>query len=223
MPIFFSLLVKTRQRAELETSVSVEDVISLDESVSIDSMNLSPTHYYIGKATNAAMTYLPSSVEATVAKASQKVADAQSKASETVHRTRDRASSFLGAIRRSNTLTSRDDIQQPPYDPFSGVFEDRLSLDTRSTSTSSEDLRSEATPRPETGSLFEASLQGSTEAVSGGNEDCEDKEEELCGLLINILFTIMWRGGAQEKERGCVISTINMLGKYFMLLFTIST
>ena len=73
------------------------------------------------------MTYLPSTVEATVAKASQKVSDAQSKASETVYRTRERASSFLTTIRdRSGTLTSRDDIPRPPqFDP------DRLSIDTR--------------------------------------------------------------------------------------------
>ena len=57
----FSLLIKTKLRPELETSVSVEDVISLDESVSIDSVMLSPSHY-IEKATNVAMNYLPSEV-----------------------------------------------------------------------------------------------------------------------------------------------------------------
>lgn len=45
-----------------------------------------------------------------------------------------------------------------------------------------------------------------------------DKEEELCGLLINILFIIMWRGGAADKERGCVIATINMLGIAFTMI-----
>eukprot|EP00095_Tigriopus_kingsejongensis_P009861 snap_masked-scaffold853_size88743-processed-gene-0.4 protein:Tk09861 transcript:snap_masked-scaffold853_size88743-processed-gene-0.4-mRNA-1 annotation:"neurobeachin-like protein 1 isoform x3" len=44
-----------------------------------------------------------------------------------------------------------------------------------------------------------------------------DREEELCQLTINILFTVMWRGlhGASEdaiKERGQVIACINMLG-----------
>ena len=106
----FSLLVKTRVQSEPETSVSVDDVVSLDESVSIENLNLSPSHYIVEKATNVAKTYLPSSVEATVAKASQKVSDAQSKTYETVYRTRERASSFLETIRRSNTLTSREDI-----------------------------------------------------------------------------------------------------------------
>lgn len=102
--------MKTRLRPELESSVSIDDVVSLDENVSLDNAAISPTHY-IEKATNVAMTYLPSSVEATVVKASQKVADAGNKASETVYRTRERASSFLGAIRqRSGTLTSREDI-----------------------------------------------------------------------------------------------------------------
>jgi hypothetical protein len=46
----------------------------------------------------------------------------------------------------------------------------------------------------------------------------EDKiEEELCQLVVNILFTVMWRGihGASDdvvKERGQVIACINMLG-----------
>lgn len=48
-----------------------------------------------------------------------------------------------------------------------------------------------------------------------------DKEEELCGLLINILFIIMWRGGAADKERGCVIATINMLGEYMFLMMSV--
>ena len=39
-----------------------------------------------------------------------------------------------------------------------------------------------------------------------------DKEEELCGLVINVLFTVMWRGASQPKERGSVIASINMLG-----------
>ena len=126
-----SLLVKTRLRRDSETTVSIDDVISLDDSISLDNLSLSPTHY-IEKAANVAnvaMTYLPSSVEATVAKASQKVVDAQSKASETVYRTRERASSFLTTIRRSNTLTSREDIPRPPpqFDPDN----DRLSIETR--------------------------------------------------------------------------------------------
>ena len=89
--LIFSLLIKTKLRPELETSVSVDDVISLDESVSIDSVGtLSPTHY-IEKATNVAMSYLPSTNEvidqvanrATVAKDV-----AQNIAADTVHRTR---------------------------------------------------------------------------------------------------------------------------------------
>ena len=47
--------------------------------------------------------------------------------------------------------------------------------------------------------------------------DVERSEEELCQLVINILFTVMWRGvqGVSEdsvKERGQVIACINMLG-----------
>ena len=47
--------------------------------------------------------------------------------------------------------------------------------------------------------------------------ETETKEEELCQLVINILFTVMWRGrqGASDdviKERGQVIACINMLG-----------
>ena len=63
-----------------------------------------------------------------IAKASQKVVDAQSKASETVYRTRERASSFLTTIRRSNTLTSREDI---PRTPQFDTDNDRLSIETR--------------------------------------------------------------------------------------------
>ena len=50
------------------------------------------------------------------------------------------------------------------------------------------------------------------------DEAATDKEEELCSLLINILFTVMWRGGAPPKERGCVIASINMLGKMIRML-----
>ena len=47
--------------------------------------------------------------------------------------------------------------------------------------------------------------------------DEERSEEELCQLVINVLFTVMWRGvqGVSEeavRERGQVIACINMLG-----------
>ena len=52
---------------------------------------------------------------------------------------------------------------------------------------------------------------------SSSLKDVERSEEELCQLVINVLFTVMWRGvqGASEdavKERGQVIACINMLG-----------
>ena len=206
--------MKARLQSESETSISIDDVVSLEDDVSIDNLNLSPTHY-IEKATNVAMTYLPSSVEATVAKASQKVSE---KASETVIRTRERASSFLETIRRSNTLTSREDIPRPQFEQHFDT--DHLSIDTRSTSTSSEDLRSEATAKNDSVSM-EASLIEEDESVfleapSMGKMDEEkssddEKEEELCSLVTNMLFTVMWRGGTPSNEKGSVIATINLL------------
>ena len=50
------------------------------------------------------------------------------------------------------------------------------------------------------------------------SENLEHQEEELCQLVINILFTVMWRGRPGfpsddvVKERGQVIACINMLG-----------
>ena len=49
--------------------------------------------------------------------------------------------------------------------------------------------------------------------LTRSNQSELDKEEELCGLVINVLFTVMWRGASQPKERGSVIASINMLGK----------
>ena len=50
--------------------------------------------------------------------------------------------------------------------------------------------------------------------LTRSNQSELDKEEELCGLVINVLFTVMWRGASQPKERGSVIASINMLGTY---------
>ena len=195
--LFHRLLIKTRSRSRLDSSVSIEDVISLDESVSIDNLTLSPTHY-IEKAIN----YLPNDAvevfEHVATKATKKVADAQTKASETVHKTRERASSFLYSIRSNASLTSREDISLDiPVSTPDG-------RDSRST-TSSEDLRSEATAKPDVNDI-----EDDLESSSGEN----DAEDELCSLIVNILFTIMWRGqrtAEAVKERGCVIATINML------------
>ena len=54
-------------------------------------------------------------------------------------------------------------------------------------------------------------------AAAAGEDDVSAKEEELCQLVINVLFTVMWRGraGVSEdviKDRGQVIACINMLG-----------
>ena len=172
----------------------MEDVISLDESVSIDNLPaLSPTHY-IEKAIN----YLPNDAvevfEHVANKASQKVVDAQNRASETVTKTRERASSFLYSIRSNASLTSREDLS---------LLE--TEKDSKS-NTSSEDLRSEATAKPDD------EADEMEELESSDNEE-NDAEDELCSLIVNILFTVMWRGlkTAEVKERGCVIATINML------------
>ena len=58
---------------------------------------------------------------------------------------------------------------------------------------------------------------GGGRSNSSSLRDVERSEEELCQLVINILFTVMWRGvqGVSEdavKERGQVIACINMLG-----------
>ena len=67
----FSLLVKTRLKPDFETSVSIDDVVSLDDSTSLENLSLSPTHY-IEKAANVAVglgsTYLPSSAQDRIAK-----------------------------------------------------------------------------------------------------------------------------------------------------------
>ena len=91
-------------------------------------------------------------------------------------------------------------------------------------------MRSETTAKPDTISLELAaasiiedddldhqrdhSLAASEAAIAGSNQSEVDKEEELCGLVINVLLTVMWRGGSPPKERGSVIASINMLGKY---------
>ena len=62
----------------------------------------------------------------------------------------------------------------------------------------------------------------SVEVIENENFDMKndfDKEEELCQLVINILFTIMWRGRtktseAPAKERGCVIGKQSLI--YFI-------
>jgi len=60
--------------------------------------------------------------------------------------------------------------------------------------------------------------EASRSLMTGGAPSAGDnEEEELCQLVINILFTIMWRGmqGTSEeiiKERGACIACINMLG-----------
>ena len=59
----------------------------------------------------------------------------------------------------------------------------------------------------------------SVEVIENENFDMKndfDKEEELCQLVINILFTIMWRGRtktseAPAKERGCVIGKQSLI------------
>ncbi len=65
----------------------------------------------------------------------------------------------------------------------------------------------------------ELAANEASRAVLGhaGSRTMSGEEEELCQLVINILFTIMWRGlrgaGADViKERGQVIACINMLG-----------
>ena len=176
----------------------MEDVISLDDSVSIDNLQaLSPTHY-IEKAIN----YLPNDAvevfEHVATKASKKVVDAQNKASETVIKTRERASSFLYSIRSNASLTSREDLSL-----------ETTVTDSRSVSSSSEDLRSEATAKPDDPEEDEMKELESSE----NEEEIDDAEDELCSLIVNILFTVMWRGlkTTEVKERGCVIATINML------------
>ncbi len=62
--------------------------------------------------------------------------------------------------------------------------------------------------------VVNAELDGAEAAVKSASKS---EEEELCQLVINILFTVMWRGlrGAGEeviRERGQVIACINMLG-----------
>jgi hypothetical protein len=234
-------------RPDFETSVSIDDVISLDGSISIDNCNvtLSPSHY-IGKATTAARSYLPttagdavgiigSTVGGVADKATKKVADAQNKATDTVIKTRDRASSFLGVIRqRSTTTSSRDDIPvsrpMTPQYVSQFVYDDQIET-ARSTSTSSEDLSVIKAPDglslPDMEAVNDDLENNSTNSEdsaiqnsSDKNDDKSDKEEELCQLVVNILFTIMWRGAAMAskseaaaaaKERGCVIASINML------------
>ena len=57
------------------------------------------------------------------------------------------------------------------------------------------------------------------QAIRAGHknrEDVEVQEEELCQLVVNILFTVMWRGKpgfpSEDviKDRGQVIACINM-------------
>lgn len=151
------MLIKSRSRQDSEAATSsLDDFISLDESISIDNLTLSPTHY-IEKATSAAKHYLPTSTGDAVGalgstighvatKASKKVADAQSMASDTVIRTRERASSFLETIKR--TGNNKEQENRPPTPQFVAnaeqfLYDDQISFGNRSASTSSEDLRSE--------------------------------------------------------------------------------
>ena len=58
-------------KPDFETSASIDDVVSLDDSTSLENLSLSPTHY-IEKAANVAVglgsTYLPSSAQDKIAK-----------------------------------------------------------------------------------------------------------------------------------------------------------
>jgi hypothetical protein len=65
--------------------------------------------------------------------------------------------------------------------------------------------------------LVSADLASEASRSLMAGDTVSNDEEELCQLVINILFTIMWRGmqGASPeviKERGCVIACVNMLG-----------
>ena len=254
--------MKTSLRPELETNASIDDVISLDESTSIDNVTLSPTHY-IEKATTAAKSYLPTSAGDAVERlgstvgevaniASKKVTDNVQYATNKASQTRVRASSFLGTIsdtiKRSGTVTSRDDLdsprgERPPTpqylnnDSFAYEEEPSNMVDAKSASTSSEDVRvdqrsivdSMSIPDMEAVGLDldnEASGADTTDTSNSSSSNKMatpgnmDKEEELCQLVINILFTIMWRGQSGKKddieikeaakERGSVIACINM-------------
>ncbi len=122
----------------------------------------------------------------------------------------------------------------PQFMQSSFNFEEDLADAIKSASVSSEDVsisRAETTCSTPTknsddipdieivnAELVDGSLDsiGSKKGKSTKQDTCK-VEEELCQLVINILFTVMWRGihGASDvvvKERGQVIACINMLG-----------
>ncbi len=231
---------------ELETSVSIDDVIAVGDSESLDNVTLSPTHY-IEKATSAAKNYLPTAAAGTVdllGSTVSEVADkATKKVTDNVHyaktKTRERASSFLGTIsdtiKRSGTISSRDDLDspRPPTPQYlssdSFAYEEEASNlgDAKSASTSSEDVRGDQRSNTlDSVSIPDMEVVGfdlDNDLVANDStrdKALEDKEEELCQLVVNILFTLMWRGQSAKKdveikeaakERGSVIACINML------------
>ncbi|XP_059473157.1 neurobeachin-like protein 1 isoform X2 [Neocloeon triangulifer] len=154
----------------------------------------------------------------------------------------DRLEEFGGATRSRllrGSLSSLDMDTPSPRTPASNLLSttdlDSLSLSNKSISCSSsnEDLTS---PRPDSVATDGISLdredgvtpspaQSEDQLLNQALEQWKaldagklgDREEELCYLVVNILFTVMWRGveGASKeawKERGQVLACINLLG-----------
>ncbi|XP_039288398.1 neurobeachin-like protein 1 isoform X2 [Nilaparvata lugens] len=119
--------------------------------------------------------------------------------------------SFTNSDRRSQSSSDEGDGEDAPASP-------QLSLESSNsiTSQSSLSLNSQTVAVDEATEdeiLFDALQQ--LKALDA--EKVFDREQELCYLVVNILFTIMWRGidASQKdawKERGEVMACINLVG-----------
>ena len=118
----------------------------------------------------------------------------------------------------ASAASSEDVSMRGDIDSQKSMKADRLKSTSPTPSTST--MTSEVAPNfSELEGLryTDAALQA-RKSKKNTDESIHQQEEELCQLVVNILFTIMWRGKpgfpSEDviKERGQVIACINMLG-----------
>jgi len=267
------LLVKEVVIPEMDTMVSVDDVISLadddDEEVGPETENVSPSHY-INRVTDTARQFLPEQASATVDRVageaskvlsgtSRRLKTSMGSAGErlgsTVHKTGNmvsgtvfRAAGLLetvgdlahgGRRARGSMLSLDSELLGRDGNPeclqqfeFEGTA---ISEGGVSPAASSEDMSKSrdtvcSSPTHTHNSISEDEISFDMEhfnqeldAMGQAGSTEEGREDELVGLVTNILFAVLWRGrNAAAKHRkdvaanmvasqGQAIAAINML------------
>ncbi|XP_069696226.1 neurobeachin-like protein 1 isoform X2 [Periplaneta americana] len=113
---------------------------------------------------------------------------------------------------RSGSSSSTEDLSSPNQNDSTASNKDNISIASAqsiSNASNEDELDGEEEER-----LMSIALKQWKELDA---EKLVDQEEELCYLVVNILFTVLWRGveGASKeawKERGQVMACINLLG-----------